>query len=116
MWTPAASERMLPRIAFWPLVTGVFVDRREEVLVVPRQAVFEREGKKVVYRGDGSRFRPVEVELGPLGLGRVVIDGGLDEGDRIALRDPTVQLGEPGSDDDGEGSNGPIHAGAGIGS
>lgn len=61
-----------------------------DALVIPRQAVVEKDGKKVVYRRAGWRgFRPVEVSLGVAALGRVVVAGGLDEGDVIAVVDPT---------------------------
>jgi RND family efflux transporter MFP subunit len=69
--------------------------RREDVLTVPRQAVFEREGAKIVYARRAGRFEPTEVELGPSALGRLVIETGLAEGDRIALRDPTRPADAP---------------------
>jgi RND family efflux transporter MFP subunit len=61
-------------------------------LVVPRQAVFEKDGKPVVYRQGAQGYEPVEVELGASSPGRVVIDEGLSAGDRIALRDPARPL------------------------
>jgi RND family efflux transporter MFP subunit len=61
----------------------------EDVLTVPREAVFEGEnGTKVVYRRSGSGFEPVEVKLGAAALGRVVVEAGLSGGDVIALVDP----------------------------
>jgi HlyD family secretion protein len=70
------------------------LDRRPSVLVVPRQAVFQRDGKTVVYRrGGATGFEPVAVTLGPSSMGRVVIDRGLAPGDVIALRDPTRPAG-----------------------
>ena len=65
------------------------LDVLDDVLVVPRQSVFEEDGKKIVYRRSGSDFEPVEVTLGPSALGRVVIEEGLEEGDAVALSDPT---------------------------
>ncbi len=61
----------------------------QDALVVPRQAVFEHEGKSIVYRGGPHGFAPVTVELGPASAGRVAITSGLAAGDVIALRDPT---------------------------
>ncbi len=62
-----------------------------DVLSVPRQAVVERDGKKLVYRrGAWGRFEPVEVTLGAAALGRVLVERGLSDGDVIALADPTV--------------------------
>jgi multidrug efflux pump subunit AcrA (membrane-fusion protein) len=65
------------------------LDERSGALTVPRQAVFEREGRTVVYRRHGDGFEPVEVKLGPSGAGRVVIESGLRPGDAVALADPS---------------------------
>jgi len=73
----------------------VVVDERASALVVPREAVTEKDGKKIVYRQTRSGFEPVEVALGPEALGRVVLEKGIEEGDRIAVRDPTRPAEEP---------------------
>ncbi len=62
----------------------------EDAITVPRQTVCNVDGRTVVYRWRRGGFQPVEVELGPAALGRVVIESGLETGDVIALRDPTV--------------------------
>lgn len=64
------------------------LDERPKAVTLPRQAVFEREGRLVVYRKKGKGFEAVPVTLGPAGLGRVVIESGLAEGDVVALADP----------------------------
>jgi HlyD family secretion protein len=68
-------------------------DARKDAIAVPRNAVFEKEGKKIVYRKRGSEFTPAEVTLGPVAVGRVVVEAGLTEGDVIALADPTAVPG-----------------------
>jgi HlyD family secretion protein len=80
----------------------LFLERRKAALLVPRQALFDREGRTVVFRRGGARggrggngFEPVEVKLGPSSLGRVVIDSGVRPGDVLALRDPTRPAGAP---------------------
>ncbi|MFQ5742283.1 MAG: efflux RND transporter periplasmic adaptor subunit [Acidobacteriota bacterium] len=79
----------------------------EDVLTVPREAVFEGEDdSKLVYRQSGGDFEPVEVELGPAALGRVVIESGLSEGDIIALQDPT-RLGEESEQETASPAGGP---------
>jgi len=65
------------------------LDAKEDALSIPRNAVFEKDGKKIVYRRSGSEFTPVEVALGPAAVGRVIVETGLSPGDEIALRDPT---------------------------
>jgi multidrug efflux pump subunit AcrA (membrane-fusion protein) len=81
------------------------LDEQPAVLAVPRQAVFEEDGKKIVYVRRGGGFEPVEVELGSTALGRVVIESGLEGGERIALRNPTRPADDPSREDqDGESS------------
>jgi multidrug efflux pump subunit AcrA (membrane-fusion protein) len=70
----------------------LFLEERSDVLVVPLQAVFDDENKKIVYRAQGGNFEPVEVVLGPSSFGRVIVERGLEEGDEIALRDPARTL------------------------
>ncbi len=65
------------------------LDEREGALTVPRGAVFEKDGKKIAYRRNGSGFETVEIEIGPTAVGRVVVEKGLAKGDRVALEDPT---------------------------
>jgi HlyD family secretion protein len=67
----------------------VLMEDLSGVLTVPRQAVFDRQGARVVYRLAGGSFEPVEVATGAAGRGRVVVDGPLEDGDRVALEDPT---------------------------
>jgi multidrug efflux pump subunit AcrA (membrane-fusion protein) len=76
------------------------LDAQKEALSVPRNAVFEKDGKKIVYRRARRGFDPVEIKLGPAAVGRVVVESGIKDGDVIALRDPTAleeEKKEPGS-------------------
>jgi HlyD family secretion protein len=78
-------------------VLATLVLDQEDAIVVPRQAVFDKETKTIVYRKTATGFEPVTVELGAATTGRVVIKSGLHDGDEIALRDPTAKLDELGS-------------------
>jgi HlyD family secretion protein len=64
------------------------VEERPRALYVPLQAVFEREGRSVCYVVRRGRLQAQDVVTGPSNQDFVVIDKGLREGDRIALRDP----------------------------
>jgi hypothetical protein len=66
------------------------VENQSNAFAIPRQAVFEKEGKKLVYRRKGSGFEPVEVTIGSGSAGRVVVTKGIAKGDEIALEDPTA--------------------------
>lgn len=57
--------------------------------VAPR--LREREGKSIVYRRNGSGFEAHPVVLGDENDTYVIVSDGLEEGDQIALSDPTVQ-------------------------
>jgi HlyD family secretion protein len=63
------------------------VENQENVFVIPRQALFERDGKRLVYRKKGKDYEPVEVTIGTSSAGRVVVTEGLSAGDEIALED-----------------------------
>lgn len=65
------------------------VENQANAFAIPRQAMFEKEGKKLVYRRKGDSYEPVEVTIGSSSAGRVVVTKGLVAGDEIALEDPT---------------------------
>jgi HlyD family secretion protein len=67
------------------------IESRVSAFSIPRQAIFEKQGKKLVYRRDGAKFEPVAIEIGSSTAGRVVVTKGLKRGDEIALRDPTEE-------------------------
>jgi HlyD family secretion protein len=91
------------------------MEEREGALTVPRQAVFQQEGRTLVYKKKGEGFEPAEVELGPSGTGRVVIESGVAAGDLLALADPTRKAEE--EEEEAEGETGPtaLSSGAGAG-
>ncbi|MGK2857155.1 MAG: efflux RND transporter periplasmic adaptor subunit [Thermoanaerobaculia bacterium] len=64
------------------------LEKREKAIAIPRNALFDRKGKRVVFRRDGSKFAPVEVTLGSASPGKVIIEKGLKAGDVIALSAP----------------------------
>ena len=67
----------------------------ETALVVPRPALFDRDGSWIAHRRDSSGgFAPVPVKLGPSTAGLVTIVQGLSEHDLIALRDPGKAVDE----------------------
>ena len=82
----------------------------DSCISVPRQAVTTIDGKTMVFRWSGGEFAATPIELGPTALGRVVVTSGLDDGDLIALRDPTMVI----EDDSGGGDDAsPLLTGAG---
>jgi HlyD family secretion protein len=88
------AGRMKPGARVRALLT---LDAVPRALTVPRQAVFARGGRTIVYKRvekrGASGFTPVPVTLGPSGMGRVVIAAGLKPGDVVALGDPERSSG-----------------------
>jgi multidrug efflux pump subunit AcrA (membrane-fusion protein) len=67
----------------------------ESALVVPRPALFDKDGSWVAYRRDpGGGFTAVPVKLGASTAGLVTIVGGLRPNDVVALRDPGKAVDE----------------------
>lgn len=68
----------------------LIIEDLPDVLTIPREAVFDGEdGAKFAYRETVGGFEPVGIVLGPAALGQVVVESGLEEGDRVALQDPS---------------------------
>lgn len=65
----------------------------ENVLWVPRHAIFEKEGKPHLYVRDGSGFTAKPVSITHRTESRVVVEG-VDEGVEVALVDPTRAPGQ----------------------
>lgn len=73
------------------------VEARPEVLSVPLEAVFAREGGHVAFVARGGRAHEVPLVLGPSNEDHVVVEKGLARGDRVCLRDPNAPSSEAGS-------------------
>jgi multidrug efflux pump subunit AcrA (membrane-fusion protein) len=70
------------------------VENRSNAFAIPRQALFEKDGKKIVYRRHGSKYDPVTVEISSSTAGRVVVTKGVKDGDELALIDPNAKKNE----------------------
>jgi multidrug efflux pump subunit AcrA (membrane-fusion protein) len=70
------------------------LENLSNAFAIPRQALFEKDGKRIVYRKKNGRFEPVEVSISSSSAGRVVVTKGLEKGDQLALQDPTAENDE----------------------
>jgi len=66
------------------------LENLDDVLVVPRQAIYQREGESWVRVQSGRDFEPRRVEVGAASLGLVVVEKGLDEGEVVVLEPAPV--------------------------
>lgn len=71
-------------------------DTQQSVIVVPRIAVFVKEGKHIVYVKDGGGYQQREVKILSQNESSSAISG-VDEGMQVALRDPTAPVKSPAS-------------------
>ncbi len=92
------DERLMPGMT---VSCRLLVKRIPNALSVPLPAVFEQNGKPIVYRRTGRRFEAQPVSLGEENDTHVVVDSGLSKGDEIALTDPNaiVESLSPGEDE-----------------
>lgn len=68
------------------------VEERQNAVYAPLAAVFEKEGRHVVYPASRRAPEPREVVVGPSNADFVVIEKGLEPGDRVLLHDPALSL------------------------
>ncbi len=66
----------------------IIIDKEENVLVIPRAAMFERSGKQYVYIKEFGKVSTRDVECGSQNEKFVVVKSGLKEGDKILLSKP----------------------------
>jgi HlyD family secretion protein len=83
---PNADSRLRPGLTAQVVIRG---DEQKNVLYVPRQALFLKDGKRVVYVKNGGGFEPREVKIQSESESRAAIEG-LNAGSAVALIDPTA--------------------------
>lgn len=72
----------------------VAVERVPNAILIPAEAAFARTGGTVAYVLRGARFEERAIALGRRGSnGQVAVLKGLNPGERVALKDPTVEGG-----------------------
>ena len=82
---PVSDSRLRPGLTAQVVILG---DQRKNVLSIPRQALFLKEGKRVVYVKNGNGFEQREVKIQGENESRTVIEN-LNAGIEVALVDPT---------------------------
>src|SRR5262249_4301210 len=68
----------------------IVVEKISNALHIPAQAVFQREGKSIVYVQKQGKFEPREVHLQKQRESTMVLAGGVEPGEVIAMADPTA--------------------------
>jgi HlyD family secretion protein len=81
-----AHSRLRPGLTARVVIVG---DKKANVLYIPRLAVFQKDGKQVVYLKNSRSFDQREIKVQFENESRAAIEG-LKEGNEIALMDPTA--------------------------
>jgi HlyD family secretion protein len=82
----AADPRLRPGLTAQIAFLG---ERKSNVLYVPRQALFMKDGKRIVYVRKTGSYQQREIKVQCVNESRAAI-AGLEEGSEVALLDPTV--------------------------
>ena len=94
-----SDERLRPGMTANIEIQG---DHKTDILTVPVEAVFKKQGRYVAYVFDGSENEPVEREVvtGISNISSVEIMEGLEEGETVTLYDPELEGGEMSEDEE----------------
>lgn len=84
------DERLRPGMTANIEIQG---DHREDVLTIPIEAAFCKQGRYVAYVFDGSEGEPIEREIitGVANIDKVEVVSGLNDGELVALYDPEIE-------------------------
>ena len=67
----------------------VIVGRVPDAITIPAQASFQKSGQTVAYVWNGSAFQEHAIQIERRSRDRILVSGGLKQGDLVALKDPT---------------------------
>lgn len=80
-----ASTNLLPGLT---VSCKIIISEKPDVLYIPAESIFKKEGKEFVYIKSGSGFKRQDVVLGSQNTDFVIVQEGLKENDELALSDP----------------------------
>jgi HlyD family secretion protein len=101
------DSKLRPGVTAQVIIVG---NQVRDALYLPRQALFEKDGKPIVYVKVGSRFEAREVKIKNRSESRTAIDG-LPEGTEVALVNPELDANKKGAKPGG--AAGPMGVGGG---
>lgn len=70
----------------------IAADRMPNVTLVPSEAIFQKDGRPVVYRLNGSKFDEQPIEIVRRGREQAAVSAGVRAGDQLAVRRPDAQF------------------------
>ena len=82
----------------------IIVEKIPNAIYIPAQAIFEKEGKSLVYVKQGTKFVPREVKLLKRSESLMIISDGLKAGEEISMQDPNAKPSTKKGGDKGGGA------------
>ena len=73
-------------------VARIATERVPDVVLVPAEAIFQRDGAPVVYKLSGAGFDEQRVQVARRGKEQAIVTSGIAPGDRVATRRPGAEL------------------------
>jgi HlyD family secretion protein len=70
----------------------IAADRLPSVTLVPAEAIFQKDGRPVVYKLNGSKFDEQRIEITRRGREQAAVSDGVSPGDKLAVRRPDAEL------------------------
>jgi HlyD family secretion protein len=70
----------------------IAADRLPNVTLVPSEAIFQKDGRPVVYRLHGSKFDEQPIDIVRRGREQAAVNAGVSAGDKLAVRRPAADL------------------------
>lgn len=80
-----SDRRLIPRMT---CKIEIPLEKIENVLIVPKSAVFDRDGKKVCYVKKGDTYEVREVQISKTDGENIIIEEGVEEGEEVLLEEP----------------------------
>ena len=92
---------------------NIIIDELQDKLWIPVEAVFNDNGRTIVWESTGGGWKMSEVQLGARNDNHVVVESGVEAGARVALVDPSTAIDEKSgsvekSDETGNNNNAPM--------
>lgn len=70
----------------------IAADRLPNMTLVPAESIFQKDGRPVVYKLNGSKFDEQPIEIVRRGREQAAVSAGVDVGDKVAARRPEPDL------------------------
>ena len=70
----------------------IAADKLPSVTLVPAEAIFQKDGRPVVYKLNGSKFDEQQIDIIRRGREQAAVSAGVNAGDKLAVRRPEADL------------------------